>query len=72
MGLSPEEIAYVGDAVFDIEAGKAAGMMTVAVLWGAGSREALLDARPDYTVESMGELEAIIEGVKPLTPSGKR
>ena len=34
LGLDPAECVYVGDAARDIEAGRAAGMRTVAALWG--------------------------------------
>jgi len=38
----------VGDAVFDIEAARGAGVRSVAALWGTREREALRAARPDY------------------------
>ena len=34
LGARPEEAAYVGDSPFDVAAGKAAGVFTVAVTWG--------------------------------------
>ena len=34
LGLAPEECWYVGDDLRDIEAGRAAGMVTVACAWG--------------------------------------
>jgi phosphoglycolate phosphatase len=34
LGLDPAECIYVGDAARDIQAGRAAGMRTVAALWG--------------------------------------
>ncbi|OWW19196.1 HAD family hydrolase [Noviherbaspirillum denitrificans] len=34
LGLSPEECWYVGDDLRDIQAGRAAGMITVAAAWG--------------------------------------
>jgi phosphoglycolate phosphatase-like HAD superfamily hydrolase len=53
---SSQQIVYVGDAVFDILAGKAVGMRTVGVTWGAGKREELVEAGADWVVEGMGEL----------------
>ncbi|NLG64102.1 MAG: HAD-IA family hydrolase [Actinobacteria bacterium] len=47
---------YVGDSPFDIAAGKAAGMATIAVTWGLFSRQDLLAAGPDYVVERPGDL----------------
>lgn len=61
MRLDPADMLYVGDAVFDIEAGKAAGLHTAAVLWGSGSHEALIKSGPDYIVTSMPELAALLE-----------
>ena len=34
LGSTPEETAFVGDSPFDMGAGKAAGVFTVAVAWG--------------------------------------
>jgi phosphoglycolate phosphatase len=34
LGVDPAQCVYIGDAVRDIEAGRAAGMRTVAALWG--------------------------------------
>jgi phosphoglycolate phosphatase len=34
LGLSPQECWYVGDDLRDVEAGRAAGMITVACAWG--------------------------------------
>jgi phosphoglycolate phosphatase-like HAD superfamily hydrolase len=47
---------YVGDAVFDVEAGKAAGVRTAAVTWGAGTRESLQAAQPDYMIDDLRDL----------------
>ena len=55
-----EETANVGDLVHDIEAGKNAGIKTIAVCWGYGSREKLLSANPDFLINDLGELKGII------------
>lgn len=48
LGLEPAACIYVGDAVTDIEAAKAAGMASVGVTWGATSAETMRDdGRPD-------------------------
>lgn len=47
---------YVGDSPYDVRAGAAAGMATVAVSWGVFGREALLAAGPDYWVDEPHEL----------------
>ncbi len=48
----PSRAVYIGDAVVDALAGKAAGMSTVSVTWGAGTREALAGVRPDATAST--------------------
>ena len=47
MGFNPASCVYVGDSVFDMRAGNAAGTTTVAVLWGMANRETLEVERPD-------------------------
>jgi pyrophosphatase PpaX len=57
LGSSPDEAAFVGDSPFDMGAGKAAGVFTVAVSWGKiHSVERLLEAGADAVVHSPAEL----------------
>ncbi len=57
LGSTPAETAYVGDAPFDIQAAKAAGMFAVAVDWGGiHPRERLEAEEPDVVVERPEEL----------------
>ncbi|MDQ3856464.1 MAG: HAD-IA family hydrolase [Chloroflexota bacterium] len=46
-GLSADRTVYVGDSVHDIAAGRAAGVRTVAALWGPFDRSDLELAGPD-------------------------
>lgn len=59
LGVEAGDALYVGDAVVDIQAGKAAGSRTAGVTWGAASRDDLLAAGPDYVISEIGELLAI-------------
>lgn len=52
----------VGDGPFDIEAGRAAGVRTVAALWGTREREALLASRPDYAAETPDDVVRVVGG----------
>jgi pyrophosphatase PpaX len=53
----PAEAAFVGDSPYDIAAGKAAGVFTVAVSWGKiHPEERLLEAGADVLVHSPKEL----------------
>ncbi len=56
LGAGPERAVYVGDAPVDVAAGRAAGLTTVAVLWGAFPAAALAAAAPDFTVATPAEL----------------
>ena len=54
------ETIYVGDMTHDIDTGKKAGIMTVAVSYGYQSREILLEKNPDFLIENLRELKNII------------
>jgi len=51
-----ETAAYVGDSCHDIAAGRAAGVRTVAALWGPASRDDLEGAQPDWLAEDLNSL----------------
>ena len=53
---------YVGDAVVDIEAARAAGLDSIAVTWGAGDAEALDAAGPTAVATSVNELRSLLLG----------
>jgi pyrophosphatase PpaX len=57
LGSGPEDAAYVGDAPFDIQAAKVAGIFSVAVGWGGiHTRERLEQEQPDAFVDTAEEL----------------
>ena len=60
LGVDAARAVFIGDAVHDIEAGRAAGVTTIAVGWGAGEREALLACSPDAFVESAEALREVL------------
>ncbi len=53
---SPSRMIYVGDELRDIEACRKLGVPIVAVTWGYDSQHLLLSGKPDYLVNSPGEL----------------
>ena len=59
LGVEPQRAIIVGDSDFDIQAGKGAGLITVAVTYGFRDRETLKDA--DFIIDSIGELLTLIE-----------
>lgn len=62
-GASPEEAAYVGDSPYDIEAARAAGVVSVGVSWGAFPEESLRAARPDYLVPDLDAAADVLLGL---------
>ena len=61
LGLRPTDAAFVGDSPHDMAAGRAAGVITVAALWGPFTRAQLAPTEPDYYIERMGALVPIVE-----------
>jgi pyrophosphatase PpaX len=59
-GLDVARTAYVGDSIHDMAAGKAAGMRTIAALWGPSERAELVRAGADELAERPADLLAII------------
>lgn len=59
MALEPGTVAMVGDSTHDLHAGRAAGMVTVAVLTGAASR-ADLEPHADLVLPDVGGLRALL------------
>lgn len=60
LGGDAADACYVGDAPFDIAAGRAAGVTTVGVTWGFFPREAIDDA--DVVIDEVPALEAYLMG----------
>lgn len=50
------EVLFVGDAPYDIQAGRAAGVRTAAVTWSTYPRETLEEAGPDLWIGGLPEL----------------
>lgn len=51
---------YVGDAPYDLQAARAAGMVAVAVTWGVFSASTLAAEEPDRLVQSVDELAVVL------------
>jgi phosphoglycolate phosphatase len=62
LGVAPERCIYVGDAARDIEAGRAAGMFTVAASWGyIPDGEDPLHWAADRLIHEPGELSPVVK-----------
>ncbi len=60
--VSGDEAVIIGDSNFDIEAGRAAGLRSIAVTYGFRSRETLKDA--DFMINGFGELLKILPNIE--------
>jgi pyrophosphatase PpaX len=56
LSAEPIRAAYVGDSRFDIIAGRAAGVRTIAALWGPAPRSELEIERPDHIAHDIAGL----------------
>ena len=60
-GLAPEETAFLGDMVHDVDAARQGGVMSIAVLTGYDSIEKLSPSKPDVVVSSLEELRRLLQ-----------
>jgi phosphoglycolate phosphatase len=60
LGFPSERAVVIGDSRYDIEAGRRAGLQTVAVLWGFGTSEEIERANPDIVVPSPNDLAKLL------------
>jgi pyrophosphatase PpaX len=74
LGYRPEEAIFVGDSPHDITAGNAAGVISVAALWGPFSQVALQAAAPRYLLSNIRDLPALVDEIArrntPPLPAG--
>ena len=56
LGADPDKTLVIGDSPADIIMGRAAGAKTAAALWGGSTRELLLEASPDMTLDEPADL----------------
>lgn len=54
--FKPNQVVYVGDMIFDIQAAKRAGVISVGVSTGYQVKEVLKKENPDILIESLTEL----------------
>ncbi|MFZ3138989.1 MAG: HAD-IA family hydrolase [Thermodesulfovibrionales bacterium] len=57
--VGPQETIIVGDSNYDIEAGRTAGIKTIAVTYGYREKEYLMNA--DYIIDRFNDLPAILD-----------
>jgi phosphoglycolate phosphatase len=67
--LEPDRACMIGDRALDVEGARRNGLRAVAVRWGYGSEEELMQARPDAMVASMAELCVYLDRAASLSPA---
>jgi pyrophosphatase PpaX len=65
LGVPAERAMFVGDSPHDMAAGNAAGVVTVAALWGPFTRAQLEPSAPSHWLERVDELPALVERAFP-------
>lgn len=60
LGEQAGSAMMVGDTAADVLGAKAAGVLSVAALWGTRDRQSLLALAPDHAVESPGDILALL------------
>ncbi|WDL96689.1 HAD family hydrolase [Alicyclobacillus sp. ALC3] len=60
MGLTPAECFYIGDQPTDIEASNAAGMRSIAALWGEGQLSRMSPFQPEFIAQTPADVFTIV------------
>jgi pyrophosphatase PpaX len=60
LGAPASDAIFVGDSPHDVESGRAAGVATVGVSWGAFTREELERAGADVVIDRVEELRGVV------------
>lgn len=71
LGYEPSEAVFIGDSVHDMEAGNAAGVTTIAALWGPFTRADLEPASPKHYLDSIARLPALLDDIATLVPGSR-
>lgn len=56
MTQTPRSVAMIGDRLYDVDAGRTCGTVTVGVLWGIGSEQELREAGADHLVAEPSQI----------------
>ena len=60
-GADPGRTCMIGDSISDIQYAQKAGVQSIAVTWGWQSRETLAGQNPDFIVETVSDLQALLK-----------
>ena len=62
LGVASSACAFIGDSRFDLDSGREAGVFTVGVLYGSGTRAELASREPDLLLGTPEELRDAVAG----------
>jgi dTMP kinase len=65
LGNNMQGAVMIGDTVGDIVGAQKNGIASIAITYGAGSRQDLIDAKPDALIDSVDELYDLL-GIQPM------
>ncbi len=71
LGYEPHEAVFVGDSPHDIKSGNAAGVTTIAALWGPFARNQLEPYRPNLFLESITDLPGAVQRIQAGAIAGR-
>ncbi len=63
-GVPPEQSMMLGDSVSDVKAARAAGFQITCMTYGYNHGDNIADANPDGLIDSMAELESLLENAE--------
>ena len=72
LGYEPHEAVFVGDSVHDMAAGNAAGVTTIAALWGPFTREDLVASEPAHYLQRIIDLPRLLAEVESARNKGPK
>lgn len=61
--FAPQEVAIIGDSIYDVMCAKHYGAVSIAVNTGVTPREALEEQNPDYLFDSLEDIHAVLEAI---------
>ena len=64
LAYEPHEAVFVGDSIYDMQAGNAAGVATIAALWGPFTREDLKASNPGHYLERIADLPRLLAQIE--------
>ena len=72
LGYEPGEAVFVGDSVYDMMSGNAAGVTTIAALWGPFTRDDLVASQPTHFLERIRDLPRLLSDIQARRHVGSR